>query len=117
MRARNPSSSKVLSSTAKKSWALVKQSPCAYRLYVQAAMTFMTIFTRTFLRDRSLQSNRLDSLRTRDARQGEENPDHRRHRDRQLSTGRAIRNDPADKPAVERRSLSATTNSSDAQER
>ena len=86
----------------------MKQSPYAYRLYVPAATTSMTIITRTFLRDRSLQSKSLDSLRTGDARQGEENHDYRRHRLRQLSAGRAIRNDPADQPAVERRSPSTT---------
>src|SRR5882724_4882808 len=108
MRARNPSSSKVLSSTAKRWWGLAKQSPCAYRLCVQEATTSMTIFTRTSLRDRSLQSKRLDSRRTRDARQGEENSDHCCDRARRLSAGRAILNDPADQPAVERRSPSTT---------
>jgi hypothetical protein len=110
MRARNPSNSKVLSSTAKRSLGPVKQSSYAYRLCVQEATTSTTIFTRTFLRDRSLQSKRLDNLRARDAHQGEENPDHRCDRHRWLSADRAIHNDPEDQPPVERRSRGTPAN-------
>jgi len=47
---------KVLSSIVKRSLGLVKQSLYGYRLCVQEATTSTTTFTRTSLRDPSLQS-------------------------------------------------------------
>src|SRR5215510_5961855 len=101
MRARKPSSSKVSSSTAKRSSGLVKRSSYACRLCAQEATTSTTIFTKMFPQDRSSPNKSLDDLMILN---GKQDPDRCYDGIARLSTDRAIHNDPAHQSTVERRS-------------